>query len=109
VVAPRIVEPAEGGPTRGTGFESLRVRELRVIWSRQPQQRLLKRKAIESTGRIGLTIVGLLGKDGGRCRDLVDLAIIAPAQTSDRIQEIHVKVIHIAIEGIERRLFPDLY
>ena len=66
-------------------------------------------RAIESAHRIGIPVVGLLGKDGGKCRDLVDLSIIAPGQTSDRIQEIHIKIIHIAIEAVERALFPELY
>lgn len=65
--------------------------------------------AIEAARRAGMKIVALLGRDGGKCRDLVDLAIIAPAQTSDRIQEIHIKVIHVTIEMIERRLYPELY
>lgn len=65
--------------------------------------------AVEAARRAGMKVVGLLGRDGGKCRDLVDLAIVAPAQTSDRIQEIHIKVIHIAIEMIERRLYPELY
>jgi D-sedoheptulose 7-phosphate isomerase len=28
---------------------------------------------------------------------------------SDRIQEVHIKCIHIFIEGIERSLFPENY
>ena len=65
--------------------------------------------ALEAARRAGMTSVGLLGKDGGKCKDLVDLAIIVPEQTSDRIQEIHIKIIHIAIEMVERRMFPQLY
>jgi len=65
--------------------------------------------ALESARQIGMRTVGLLGKDGGKAKDLVDLAIIVPARTSDRIQEIHIKVLHIAIEAVERRLFPELY
>ena len=65
--------------------------------------------AIEAARRARMKVVALLGRDGGKCRDLADLAIVAPAQTSDRIQELHIKIIHIAIELIERRLFPELY
>ena len=53
--------------------------------------------------------VALLGRDGGRLKDLADLAIIIPAQTSDRIQEMHIKLLHIVIEGVERDLFPENY
>ena len=39
----------------------------------------------------------------------VDIPIVVPGNsTSDRIQEVHIKVLHIVIEAVERRLFPDL-
>jgi D-sedoheptulose 7-phosphate isomerase len=58
----------------------------------------------------GVTTVGLLGKGGGALRELVDVAIVVPeATTSDRIQELHIKVLHIVIEAVERRLFPKQY
>jgi len=58
----------------------------------------------------GLTVVGLLGKGGGAMREHCDVAVVVPlATTSDRIQEIHIKVIHGVIEAVERRLFPENY
>jgi len=57
----------------------------------------------------GLKTVALLGRDGGKLKELADLAIVVPAQTSDRIQEMHIKLIHIVIELIERELFPENY
>ncbi len=65
--------------------------------------------AAETARKKGMKVVGLLGKDGGKMKDLCDVAIIAPGKTTDRIQELHIKVIHIAIECTERRLFPELY
>ena len=56
-----------------------------------------------------MKIVGLLGKGGGALKDLVDVPIIVDASITDRIQEIHIKIIHIFIEGIERELFPENY
>jgi D-sedoheptulose 7-phosphate isomerase len=57
-----------------------------------------------------VTTVGLLGKGGGELRGEVDIPIVVPlATTSDRIQEVHIKVLHIAIEAVERELFPDNY
>ncbi len=53
--------------------------------------------------------IGILGRDGGVLKNMVDLAIIVPAQSSDRIQEIHLKILHIAIESTERALFPENY
>ncbi|OFZ19456.1 MAG: phosphoheptose isomerase [Bdellovibrionales bacterium RBG_16_40_8] len=53
--------------------------------------------------------VALLGRNGGKLKELADLAIVIPAETSDRIQEMHIKIIHIAIEAVERKIFPENY
>ena len=66
-------------------------------------------RAVETAKEMGVKTVGLLGKDGGKLRSMVDLAIVIPAQTSDRIQEMHIKLIHTVIETVERRLFPENY
>ncbi len=66
-------------------------------------------KAVEMAKSKKVKTIGLLGKDGGKLKDLVDIALIVPSQTTDRIQEIHIKCIHIMIEGIERKLFPENY
>jgi D-sedoheptulose 7-phosphate isomerase len=67
-------------------------------------------KAVEAAKRLGVTSVGLLGKGGGKLSPLVDVPIVVPrANTSDRIQEIHIKVLHIVIEVVERELFPGNY
>jgi D-sedoheptulose 7-phosphate isomerase len=67
-------------------------------------------RALEVARSRGITTVGLLGKGGGKAKALCDVAIVVPlATTSDRIQEIHIKVLHIAIEAVERRMFPANY
>lgn len=66
-------------------------------------------KATEMAKSKGMKIIGLLGKDGGKLKDMVDFPIIVPSQETDRIQEIHIKCIHIFIEGVERALFPKHY
>jgi len=67
-------------------------------------------RAVETAKRIGVKTVGLLGKGGGELVDQVDVAVVVPkATTSDRIQEVHIKVLHIVIEAVERRLFPGQY
>lgn len=65
--------------------------------------------AFEVAKNKGIKTVALLGKGGGKLKELADLAIIVPAQTSDRIQEIHIKLIHTVIETVERELFPENY
>lgn len=67
-------------------------------------------RACEVAREKGVTVVGLLGKGGGKLLERVDVPIVVPnATTSDRIQEVHIKVLHIAIEAVERRMFPENY
>ena len=56
-----------------------------------------------------MMVVGLLGKDGGQLKGMVDVPLIINSPITDRIQEVHIKCIHIFIEGIERQLFPENY
>ncbi len=66
--------------------------------------------ACEEARARGVTVIGLLGKGGGAAAALCDIAVVVPrATTSDRIQEIHIKVLHIVIEAVERRMFPAHY
>ncbi|MEI8135589.1 MAG: D-sedoheptulose 7-phosphate isomerase [bacterium] len=65
--------------------------------------------AAQAAKKKGMKVVGLLGKDGGKVKALCDIPIIVPGKTTDRIQELHIKVIHIVIECTERNLFPELY
>lgn len=66
-------------------------------------------KAAEVAKTKNMKIIGLLGKDGGKLKSIVDVPIIIDCPITDRIQEIHIKCIHIFIEGIERQLFPENY
>ena len=66
-------------------------------------------KAVEMAKSLGMKTVGLLGKDGGKLKGFCDFEFIIPGETSDRIQEIHMMILHIIIEGVERILFPENY
>src|SRR5262249_49744470 len=58
----------------------------------------------------GVRTVGLLGRGGGKLGAQVDVPIVVPlAATSDRIQEVHIKVLHIVIEAVERLMSPANY
>jgi D-sedoheptulose 7-phosphate isomerase len=65
--------------------------------------------AFEKAKSLGISTVALLGKGGGPLKAVSDLAIVVPGKTSDRIQEIHMTILHTVIETIERRLFPENY
>ena len=50
-----------------------------------------------------MKVVALTGKDGGALAGICDVEIRAPhSGYADRIQEIHIKVIHILIMLIEQ-------
>jgi len=62
-------------------------------------------RAIETAREKGIKVVGLTGKNGGAMAALCDVEIRAPhSQYADRVQEIHIKVIHSLIDFIERGL-----
>ncbi|OFY50330.1 MAG: phosphoheptose isomerase [Bacteroidetes bacterium RBG_13_46_8] len=55
-----------------------------------------------------MKVVGLTGKSGGRLAGLCDVEIRAPhSKYSDRIQEIHIKIIHSLIFVVENELAKD--
>lgn len=61
--------------------------------------------AIEAAKRKGMKTVVLTGKTGGILSNIADIEIRAPhSEFADRAQEIHIKVIHALIDGIERAL-----
>lgn len=63
-------------------------------------------QAIDAARKAGMKIIGLTGKDGGQMKDQCDVCLVVPWKAySDRIQEIHIKIIHILIEYIENELF----
>ena len=62
-------------------------------------------KAAETARSKGVNVVSLTGKDGGKLAPLSDVEIRVPhLGYADRIQEIHIKVIHILILLIEKSL-----
>jgi len=60
-------------------------------------------RAAEMARQKKMKVVALTGKNGGELADLVDIEIRVPhIGFADRIQEIHIKVIHILIQLIEK-------
>jgi D-sedoheptulose 7-phosphate isomerase len=60
--------------------------------------------AVEAAKAKGIQTIVLTGKDGGKLAGLADLEIRAPHSAyADRAQEIHIKIIHAFILGIEQR------
>ncbi|MBX9735642.1 MAG: SIS domain-containing protein, partial [Phycisphaerales bacterium] len=62
-------------------------------------------RAAEASRAVGGVVnVALLGKDGGKLAGACDHQIIVPGATSDRIQELHMLLLHAWCEEIERQL-----
>lgn len=65
-------------------------------------------KAIKSAREQDMKVIALTGKDGGKMAGMADVEIRVPHfGYADRIQEIHIKVIHILILLIEKFLDLD--
>ncbi len=52
-----------------------------------------------------MTTIAFLGKDGGKSKDMVDLAIIVPSDDTQRIQEGHITIGHIIFQEVEQEIF----
>lgn len=62
-------------------------------------------KAVKTAKEKSIKTIVLTGKTGGQLADIADLEIRAPqSDYADRAQEIHIKVIHTLIDGVERSL-----
>jgi D-sedoheptulose 7-phosphate isomerase len=65
-------------------------------------------RAVEAAKAKGMKIVILSGKDGGKLAGQADVEIIVPHfGYADRIQEVHIKVIHILILLIEKLVIGE--
>jgi D-sedoheptulose 7-phosphate isomerase len=65
-------------------------------------------KAAECARQKGLKVVGLTGKTGGKLSHICDAEIrVEHFGYADRIQEIHIKIIHSLINYIELNLFNN--
>jgi len=60
--------------------------------------------AARTARELGVTVVGLLGRDGGPLRSLVDLAIVVSHDDTGRIQLVHMAIEHWVVGEVERRL-----
>jgi D-sedoheptulose 7-phosphate isomerase len=63
-------------------------------------------RAAQMAREKGMRVIGLTGKNGGRLAPLCDVEVRAPhSEFSDRVQEIHIKVIHILVMLVEEGVF----
>jgi D-sedoheptulose 7-phosphate isomerase len=61
-------------------------------------------RAVQVAKAKGATVVGLLGKDGGAVRGMVDDYLVIPSVETTHIQEMHLAVEHVIVALVEREL-----
>lgn len=66
-------------------------------------------RALEVAKRQQIKTFALLGREGGKLAGKCDYEIIINCNTSDSIQNIHMIILHVLVESIERILFPEIY
>lgn len=61
-------------------------------------------RAVEAAREKEMQVVTLLGKDGGELKGRGDVEFIVNGKTADRIQELHMLILHALVGAIERSL-----
>jgi D-sedoheptulose 7-phosphate isomerase len=110
---PAIALTTDGGIltciANDTGFENVFARQIEALGNRGDVCLAISTsgdspnvvRACEQARALGLKVIGLLGRDGGKVARLCDLALIVDSQDTQRIQETHNLVGHILCELIE--------
>lgn len=58
-------------------------------------------RAAHAMRKAGGTIIGLLGKSGGKVRPLCDLSLVVQSPHTNHIQEAHQVLLHLILESID--------
>lgn len=64
-------------------------------------------KAVEASREIGIKVIGLTGKGGGELAPLSDILLNVETETTARVQEVHITVIHILCRLVDEMLFGN--
>lgn len=59
-------------------------------------------EAVEMAKAKGMKTIGLLGKNGGKLKNMCDISLVIPFNSTARVQEVHITSIHIICEIVER-------
>jgi D-sedoheptulose 7-phosphate isomerase len=61
-------------------------------------------QAVDAAKSLGIRTLGLLGRDGGKLKDMMDDCLVVTSGVTARIQETHIMVIHFWCEVIDGRV-----
>ena len=62
-------------------------------------------KGLEAARYQNMHTIGLLGRDGGRAADIVDIALVVRHEETARVQETHILIGHILCHLVEEAMF----
>lgn len=62
-------------------------------------------KALEQSKKMDIATIALTGKDGGRLKGMADITLVVEAESTPRIQEVHITACHMLCELTEKMLF----
>ena len=66
--------------------------------------------AVKTAKSLSIEVIGLTGNTDSELSHLSEVCICTPGgRFADRIQELHIKVLHIMIEMVERHFHPENY
>jgi len=65
-------------------------------------------KGLEAARYQNMHTIGLLGRNGGRAADLVDIALVVRHDETARIQETHILIGHILCQLVEEAMFGQI-
>ena len=61
--------------------------------------------AAQTARALGVTMIALTGRRGGRLAELADISICVPVRRTDRVQELHILLYHALCEMLEVEFF----
>ena len=64
-------------------------------------------EAVATAHQRGITTIGLIGRGGGKLAACVDVPIVVASESTARIQETHIAIIHVLCELIDDALFAE--
>ncbi len=62
-------------------------------------------KALEQARKMDIATIALTGRDGGRLKGMADITLVVEAESTPRIQEVHITACHMLCELTEKMLF----
>lgn len=61
--------------------------------------------AVSVAKSIGMTVIGMTGENGGRLREMADIAVNVPERETFKVQELHLPVYHYLCAAVEAHFF----